>query len=348
MFAATYTGGAAQVSLGQVGELFYRWTIPTQVAAYDTVPLPNGSLAQANNAVSMVYDSVNDRIYVLLGAPIDNGTSNLLYVASVNPHTLATTMLVDGIAVSLNSQAEGPNPAICTDGTYIYLLSCASTQSSSVFKIRCSDGGLDSSVQLPLPAGGNFTVAGDVIAVESGFLYVAGSLGKSGATPQGWAGRLPTDLSTQTLILVAADPVNDDFALTPDGFFWLGSENPSHPGQLSRVAKDMSGVTTIVTGVPGWIDAILYDGTNLWLSQVVDPLAANIVVYDPVGLAVVRWFSLRPGEIHMNELALTQNNTALWSASYNATSTVPSQVVLTPLLPDPTVTPRPVYGHGGM
>ncbi len=77
----------------------------------------------------LIYDDVNDRIYLLLSS------SSALNIFSLNPYNKALSVIISTTSVNV-----GRKPAMVTDGAYIYGIT--NTEPSTVFKVKIADGEL--------------------------------------------------------------------------------------------------------------------------------------------------------------------------------------------------------------
>lgn len=107
----------------ETGATIYKFTNPDNLESYTSQ-----AIAGVDYISQLVYDSSNDMIY----ASANDEADNTLIIVEIDPDNLASYSLHD---TGLSGQAGGI-PSICTDGSYVYGVTWAST--SLFFKMSVS------------------------------------------------------------------------------------------------------------------------------------------------------------------------------------------------------------------
>ena len=313
------------VSYGQEPEEIFMWTDPTKTSQYVNADLPLTTNDTGTLAQGICYDSVNTKIYVGYRYN-DNGTDWVANIASVDPSTLASVMLVEEFPLSPDT---GPHPStnvsVATDGTYTYYaygVQDGPGINATILKFNCSDGSFVTSFVCPNTGTGSTILNPSSLSYVGGFLYITGS--------PGYAAKIAPDFSSSSSIATGLLQPNDDVAFTST-HMWQGDESTAQQGTLCRTALDMSDTALFLIPAPGnpgrgWVDSIYYDGTNLWVSLIQDVSdvgnPSQLVKIDEATFTVLeRWV---PGIIHLNEIQPA--GSGFWLSSYNTSNAPPTMV----------------------
>ncbi len=97
---------------------------PADLSRYQLLTLP-----RAGEVDTMIYDDVNDAVYVAISG------FGRLELDRLDPHSLALSTIISTTTIDF-----GRRPAIVTDGTYIYGIT--ETDPASVFKVKIATGEL--------------------------------------------------------------------------------------------------------------------------------------------------------------------------------------------------------------
>ncbi len=321
VFAATYN---------IIPEQIYKWADPTLSGSFTRADLPLGTSVTGTRANCIAYDTVNTKVYVGYN-PNDTGANQVVNIASVNPTTLASTMLVNEYVIGTSSPAPTANNGIATDGTHIYYTyGPGGGGNAKILKFKCSDGSFVASLTLPNTGTGTTITDVRTLTLNGGSLYV------TGVGSAGYAAKVATDFSSTTALATVLTNPCDDVIFTAT-YFWEGDEAAGFPGRMCRTALDMSSTATFTIpgaspkNLLGWIDATYYDGTYLWVSLIQDVSNVGnpsvLVKIDEATFDVVAKYV--PGVVHMNEI--WPAGTGFWCCSYNTSASGPSAVQYFPV-----------------
>lgn len=326
------SGSVFAASYNNSPERIYKWSDPTQTSVYSVADLPFGTNLTGTKANCIAYDTTNTKLYVGY-TPNDNGTDWVVDIASVDPSTLSSTMLVNEyVLFADSSNIPDANNGIATDGTSIfYAYGPGDGTNVVILKFACSNGAFVSSLTLPNTGTGGTITSPRTLTALGGSLYITGA-----GPSSGYAAKVALDFSSSTTISTGLLSPCDDIAITST-YIWEGDEATSRPGSMCRTALDMSTTTLFTIPAPapkagiGWVDATYYDGTYLWVSLIQDQSnvgnPSQLVKIDEATFSVVQRYV--PGVVHLNEIQAA--GTGFWMSSFSTNTITPSMVQYSPI-----------------
>ena len=271
----TMINGKIYCGLRQSPAIIIKFNDLEDLSNITTYTFPSDS--NHNEAESMTYDSVTNRIYIAFGQD-----DTRLVVSSIDPDLTSHTDVI-----STTSFGAGASPGIDTDNTNLYVIT--GTSPATIRKYDIATFTLQTSVTLTGLNGGH--------AIQ----YDGTNLYGTGLADPAWIVKVnTTDLTySQASLLAGEATFTDDMAMTSD-YVWCGCEAGTlGQGLIARFKKSDLTIERIQTGVLGSVYAVFFDGAWLWAG--VNGAPGYLVRIDPSTLDLA-FLTLDSGEEDPNEI----------------------------------------------
>lgn len=258
----------------------YKWADPTDLSTLSTLTMTNTASSE-QSPINMLHDPGTDKIYIVWQSYF-NGTNNVFQnkISAIDPAAFTASLFLD---LQFDDQASTGSPPMCSDGTYLYVVSSPSTTYHSILKkIRLSDAAVMATKALT-----NTHAHTAIYDFTNNSILITGTNARF-TTKTAWAAKVDNALTTETALTMDNDVLTSDDSVQFGDYYFVGDENNVlNNSRLYRINKATTAYSSLTVNermycAGMWagksvIYALFTDDVNPPILATIDPIRFQVL-----------------------------------------------------------------------